>query len=85
MWNSPSQHDVHLLDACRLEHKCRQQEVARRQLQYSIQTELSSRGWSLWGSGTLSSRIKQALQQESPQQEDSTVAGDIHTNPELPL
>ena len=54
--------------------------MARRQLQYSIQTELGTKGWSLWGSGALSSRIKQALQENLPRQDDSTGGGNTHTS-----
>ena len=54
---------------CRAQQSCRQQEAAREQLQYSIRTELNSRGWGLWPSGSLSSRIHRALQDDLPQGE----------------
>ena len=43
--------------------------MAREQLQYSIRSELDSRGWSMWPSGSLSSRIHRALQDDILQEE----------------
>lgn len=48
-------------NACRLEHNCRQQEAAREQLQRGIHSQLDVRGWGLWPSTSLSSRIRREL------------------------
>lgn len=46
----------------RLEQNCRQQEAAREQLQCSIHSQLHVKGWGLWPSTSLSSRIRRELQ-----------------------
>ncbi|CAL5219754.1 g1654 [Coccomyxa viridis] len=59
----------------RIQQSCRQQEAAREQLQYSIRSELDTRGWSMWPSGSLSSRIHRALQDDILQEERMSPGG----------
>jgi len=62
--HSHSQQKADMTHCCRLQQNCKQQEAAREQLQYSIRSELDTRGLNMWPSGSLSSRIYRALQDD---------------------